>query len=152
MIQIEPSTVIASRNDNGRTFLPIYYAIRDHPDSTVHIMVDCNPQCLQVVADPYGRLALHVACRKGKRSLIAFLIDKNPDAVRVRDSKHKLPIHYASALQPSLPPIVLQQLVHTWPGSCYEYYQEEEEDNDSDTYDSTNVFARDPDDPGNDSD
>jgi len=152
MIQIQPSMVIASRNANDPPFLPIYYAICDHPDSTVHIMVDCNPQCLQVVADPYGRLALHIACRKGKTSLIAFLIDKNPDAVRVRDSKHKLPIHYASALQPSLPPIVLQQLVHTWPGSCYEYYQKEEEDNDSDTYDSTNVFARDPDDPGNDSD
>jgi len=76
---------------------------------------------------------------------------KETNAVCVRDRKHKLPIHYASELQPLLPPIVLQQLLHTWPGSCYEYYQEEEE-NDSDTYDSTNVFARDPDDPGNDSD
>jgi len=54
-----------------------------------------------------GRLALHIACRKGKTSLNAVLVDKNPDAVRVHDSKHKLPIHYASALQPSLPPIVL---------------------------------------------
>jgi len=61
-----------------------------------------------------GRLALHIACRKGKTPLIAVLVDKNPNAVHVHDSKHKLPIHYTSALQPLLPPIVL---VHTWPES-----------------------------------
>ena len=104
MIQIQPSTVIASRNDNDPPFLPINYVICDHPDSTVHVMVDCN-------ANPYGRLALHIACRKEKTSLIAFLVDKNPDAVCVHDSKHKLPIHYTSALQPSLPPMVLPPIV-----------------------------------------
>ncbi len=94
-----------------------------------------------------GRLALHIACRKGKTSLIAVLVDKNPNAVCVHDSRHKLPIHYASALQPLLPPIVLRQIVHTWPESCYQ----KEEEYDSDTYNSTNVFTRDPDDPSDDS-
>ncbi len=67
-----------------------------------------------------GKLVLHILCRKGKTSLSAVIVDKHHDAVCVHDSKHKLTIHYATALQPSLRPIVLRHIDHTLPESCYQ--------------------------------
>jgi len=81
---------------NYPTKLPLYYALCDHPDSTIRVLVECYPQSLAIPANPKGRLPLHLACIHGKSSIIPFLLEQNPHAVRQYDNQNRLPIHYVS--------------------------------------------------------
>ncbi len=40
---------------NYPTKLPLYYALLEHPDSTIRILVECYPQSLAIPTYPKGR-------------------------------------------------------------------------------------------------
>ena len=102
--------------------LPLFYAMRYQPDSTVRAMVECYPHCLSMPTDSKGRLPLHLACISVKKSLIPYFIEKYPKAIKQHDNKNKLPIHYASAQIDAIRMDILHQLVETWSESCYKFY------------------------------
>jgi len=114
-----------ARKTNG-TKLLLYYAIRDHPDSIIRVLVECYPESLTIAVNPKGRLPLHLACIHGKSSIISLLIQHNQQAVRQRDYRHRLPIHYAASNIPKITTESLQQLVNKWQDSCYEFCIEQD--------------------------
>jgi len=75
-------------------------------------LVECYPQSLTIPADPKGRLPLHLACIHGKLSIIPFLLEQNPHAVRQCDNKNRLPIHYALNNLPDITTETWQQLIN----------------------------------------
>jgi len=106
---------------NYATKLPLYYAIRDHPDSIIRVLVECYP-----AVDPKGRLPLHLACIHGKSSIIPLLIKHNPQAIRQCDYQNRLLIHYAASNIPKITTEALQQLVNKWQDLCYEFCIEQD--------------------------
>ncbi len=106
---------------NYPTKLPLYYALHDHPDSTIRVLVECYPWSLVIPPNPKGRLPLHLACIHGKSSIIPLLLGQNPHAVRQRDNWNRLPIHYALNNLPDITTETLQQIVNKWQDLCYEF-------------------------------
>ncbi len=51
---------------------PLYYALCDHPDSTLQVLIECYPQSLAILMVPKERLPLHLSCIHGKLSIIPF--------------------------------------------------------------------------------
>ncbi len=99
MVNIAPMMCFEPTCQNKPSYptkLPLYYAIWDHPDSSIRVLVKCYPQSLTIPADPKGRLPLHLACIHGKSSIIPLLLKHNPQAVRQHGNQNRLPIHYAA--------------------------------------------------------
>jgi len=89
MVNIAPTMCAqptCQNKQNYPTKLPLYYAIQDHPDSTIRVLVECYPESLTIPANPKGRLPLHLACIHGKSSIIPLLLEHNPQAVRQCDN------------------------------------------------------------------
>jgi len=129
MVNIAPTMCVeptCQNKPNYPTKLPLYYAICDHLDSTIRVLVECYPRSLAIPADPKGRLPLHLACIHGKSSIIPLLLEHNPQAVRQCDNQNRLLIHYAANNLPDISTEALQQLVNKWQDSCYEFCIEQD--------------------------
>jgi len=110
-----------ARNNPGiPEYLPLFYALCDHNDLTICVLVECYPKCLQMLTDPKARLPLHLAGTYRKSKIILYFIEKYAEAAHIHNSKSKLPIHYASA-KLSITLKTVQQLVLAWPQSSFEF-------------------------------
>jgi len=141
MVQINPMMIIEpARNKEGiPEFLPMFYALRDHTDSTICALVECYLQCLQQPTDPKERLPLHLACIYRKSTIFLYFIEKYAKAAQKHDNNLKLPIHYASA-NLSITPETIQQLMLTWPESSFQFCPNKKESNDNND---DNMFEQD---------
>jgi len=105
LVNIAPTMCVqpsCQKKQTNGTKLPLYYAIRDHPDSIIRVLVECYPESLTIAVDPKGRLPLHLACIHGKSSILPLLLEQNPQAVGQCDNQNRLPIHYAASNIPKI--------------------------------------------------
>jgi len=78
--------------------LPIHEACASEraPLALIVCLVSAYPTSLQVKESAYGRLPIHIACRKNANlQIIRLLMEYNPNGSLEADTLGRLPIHYA---------------------------------------------------------